>query len=158
MHLPRSIPSGLLLAALGLSGVLLALHDPVLRVPCGAAAMACATVALGILGRSGRLARSLQVLVGQPIRVRVWDRPLPGGGDPLFRVASVSCLGVGLWIRLAPVEGGRSRKLKVAQPGPLDGTAGRWAIPFSGYVQWDSRRIPGPGGRRAPGTVVLLPD
>jgi hypothetical protein len=108
-----------------------------------------------ILGRTGRFARSLQPFVNTNVRVEVWNAPLPASGGASFRVDSVTLLGVGLWIYMRSNPGGPRTKLKIAQPTELRLRGGHAEIDFAGYVQWASKRVKSPRGKRAPGTIIL---
>jgi hypothetical protein len=108
-----------------------------------------------ILGRTGRLARSLQAFVNNSVRVEVWNAPLPASDGASFRIDSVTLLGVGLWIYMRSIPGGPRTKLKIAQPTALRLRGGHAEIDFAGYAQWASARVKSPQGKRAPGTIVL---
>jgi hypothetical protein len=108
-----------------------------------------------ILGKPGRFARSLQPFVNHFVRVEIWDAPLhPPDGDS-FLVDSVALLGVGLWVYLRSNVGDSRTKLKIAQPTDLRMRGRHAEIDFAGYVQWASKRIKSPQGKRAPGTIIL---
>lgn len=112
-------------------------------------------LAIGILGKPGQFARSLRAFEGRPVQVEIWGVPLPGSEGCLFKVDSLACLGVGLWIYLRPLSGGRRTKLKIAQPTSMLLNNGVAKIDFSGYAQWAGRWVRNSNGQRRSGTVVL---
>jgi hypothetical protein len=109
--------------------------------------------AMSLLGRSGQIAASLEPLEGRTVGIEVRGEDLPG----TYVIKGFQPLGAGLWIRLAPVGGGHDLRMKIAQPLRITRGEEAWEITFSGYVQWAGRRLPGPGGRRAPGSVRISP-
>lgn len=155
MQPPDSKPIGIVLLILGLLGVAcLTLNSP-FRFLGLAFGFLLFVVALGILGKSGQFARALKPFVKKPVRLEIWGEPLPGTEGGILQIDSVAPLGLGIWIYLRPLSGGKKLKLKIAQPTTLAIGSSGAEITFAGYVQWDSRRIKDLNNRRAPGTVVL---
>jgi hypothetical protein len=107
------------------------------------------------LGRTGQMARALQPLVNRLVGVEAWGLQLAPGDDTPFQVDSVSSLGVGLWIHMHQLPDGPRLKLKIAQPTALKMGNGIFEVPFAGYLQWASKKVKSPNGKRAPGIVIF---
>lgn len=155
MHPPTSKPIGIAALIIGVAGLSCIMLAGELQIIGPALALPFITVAIGILGRPGQFARKLQTFQGQQARVEIWGTAPPGLTADVFKIDSVTCLGVGIWIYLCSASDGRKTKLKIAQPTTMSLNSAAAEIGFAGYAQWDGKRIKDPRGRRAPGTVVL---
>ena len=153
---PRFSWRGAVFVVLGLIGVGLGLNATEYR-PFGLA-LAMLSFALGasLLGKPARLSTALRPLVGRTVRVEVWGEPLPGMGDGLFDVESITGIGAGLHFRLAgPDDSGGM--LKIAQPDAETLGDERIEIGKASYVQWARKRVARPAGTRAPALALSLP-
>lgn len=152
---PASTSAGIALLVVGVASTATALIDFPFRSLGPALGFGLIVVALGVLGKPGQFVRQLGPFVGRDVTVKVFGHALPDLDATMLRVASIESLAFGLWIRLRLPSGERI-KLKVAQPTKLVLTPSMAEVSFAGYVQWNSRRIKGPDGRRAPGAVTLI--
>jgi len=155
MQTPQSKTNGITILILGLSGLAFFALNTEFRFLGLGIGLPLIVVAIGILGKSGQYTRRLQQFVSKSVHVEIWGVPLPGSNGAVFQIDSISPMGLGVWVYMHPISGGPRLKLKIAQPTSLALTSNKAEINFAGYAQWNSRRIMGPDGQRAPGTVVI---
>ncbi|MEJ2367394.1 MAG: hypothetical protein P8Z49_03345 [Acidobacteriota bacterium] len=156
MRFPHSKPIGIFFLVIGLSSVACLMLDAPYRSLGLAVGLLCILAAMSILGKAGRFSGALKPFISKQVRPEIWGKPLPGTKEgAILQVDSIAAVGVGLWIYLRPISGGKRIKLKIAQPTTLTVSPSGAEITFAGYAQWDSRRVKDQNNRRAPGTVVL---
>src|SRR5206468_3930322 len=146
----------MLFLILGLAAFSTATFDTRWRLPAAGVGLVLLFLGATAFSRAGQIAAALRPFVKKPVRVEVWGMPLPGSGETLFEIDSVSALGAGLLIHLRAASGGPRTLLKVAQPGSAAIDEGRIEIGEARYVSWAGRKIK-PGAGRKTLAVALLP-
>jgi hypothetical protein len=146
---------GTLFAVLGLSGLIAAALSTPFRLVGLGVAFVFLFLAGSAFSTAARIASSLLTIVNKPVRVAVWGLPLPGCGDAVFEIDSISAFGAGLLIYLRPGAGARRSLLKVAQPTSARLQEGEIEIGDAAYVSWAGTKLKPAVGKHAPALVLF---
>jgi hypothetical protein len=136
----------LTLVALGIAGTIGAF-----RLAAFAIAVAAMMVGATAASRANAIAASLRRYGDRRVSAVVWGRALPVGGSEALVLESAFAISAGLHLRLRADLGGRTYRMKVAQPtgAVMDGS--RLRIEDARYVQWERARL-----TRLPQSAALL--